>query len=152
MEFFKVVEKRHSVRSFSPEEITEEQISKIISAAQAAPSAGGLEAREVIAVKDPEKKRALSDAALGQSSVSQAPVVFAFLADPEKSASKYGERGRKLYCIQDATVSCAYAQLAAEDLGLSSVWVGAFDESKVAELLDAGGKVPVALLPVGKRA
>ena len=40
--------------------------------------------------------------------------------------------------------------LAATALGLSSTWVGAFDEEAVARAIGAtGGKRPVAMLPVG---
>jgi nitroreductase len=76
--------------------------------------------------------------------------VLVFFANPARSAAKYGRRGDVLYCVQDATVACAYAQLAAEDLGLASVWVGAFDNAAVSEAVGApAGLRPVALLPIG---
>jgi FMN reductase [NAD(P)H] len=55
-----------------------------------------------------------------------------------------------LFSVQDATIATAYAQLAVYALGLSTVWVGAFDEIKVSEIL----KLPenhraVSMLPIG---
>ena len=79
-----------------------------------------------------------------------APVVLAFCAHPRRSAAKYGRRGEELYCVQDATIACAYAQLAATALGLGSVWVGAFDTDAVAQAIGARRDWrPVALLPIG---
>ena len=37
------------------------------------------------------------------------------------------------FSIQDATLAAAYSQLAASALGLSSIWIGMFDEEKVKE-------------------
>jgi nitroreductase len=49
-----------------------------------------------------------------------------------------------LYCIQDATIACTYAMLAATALGLSTVWVGAFDEKIVWEGLGITCKLDVS--------
>lgn len=79
--------------------------------------------------------------------------VFVFCADPKVSAREYGQRGEKLYCIQDATIACTYAQLAAHALGLASVWIGSFDEEAVANMLRISGRLlPVAMLVVGHAA
>jgi nitroreductase len=52
--------------------------------------------------------------------------------------------------VQDATIACAYAQLAAQEEGLGCVWVGAFDEKAVAKAVRAGeGMKPIAILPLG---
>ncbi|MBT5710155.1 nitroreductase, partial [Candidatus Poribacteria bacterium] len=77
-------------------------------------------------------------------------VVLVFLAHPLRSAPKYGSRGADLYSVQDATIACAYAQLAATDLGLSSCWIGAFAPEPVAEAVNAPKHLtPVAMLPLG---
>ncbi len=79
----------------------------------------------------------------------EAPVCLVFCADPSRSAPKYGERGSELYSVQDATIAATYAMLAAVDLGLSTVWVGAFDEEKVQELVGDRSVRPVAMVAVG---
>ena len=77
-------------------------------------------------------------------------MVLAFCADPVCSAVKYGERGASLYSIQDATIACAYSQLAAKALDLDTVWVGAFDEAAVSSILKIPPELrPVILLPIG---
>jgi nitroreductase len=63
---------------------------------------------------------------------------------------RFGERGRGLYSVQDATIACAYAQLAATALGLGSVWVGAFDPDEVRKIVGLPeAQQPVAILPIG---
>lgn len=151
MEFFEVVKNRHSVRAFLDKPVEEEKIKKILETINSAPSAGNLQAYRVILVKDKNLKLALTNTStLGQTFISQAPVVLVFLADPGQSASRYVERGQSLYCLQDATIACAYAQLAATELGLGSCWVGAFDEQGVKDVLNIQKNLkPVAILPIG---
>lgn len=86
-------------------------------------------------VKDESQKRKLSQAALGQESVYQASCLLVFFANPKRSSLKYGQRGEKLYSIQDATIAASYAQLAAADLGLGSVIIGAFEDEEVKKFL-----------------
>ena len=63
--------------------------------------------------------------------------------------SQYGTKA-KLFSIQDATIAASYAQLTVSALGLSSVWVGAFNEQKVSVILGLSDNIiPVTLLPIG---
>jgi len=150
MDFFTVLRERHSVRSFAERPVEPEKLRALLEAANRAPSAGNLQAYEIYVVTRPATLKALMRAAFEQKFVAQAPVVLVFCADPTRSARSYGERGATLYSVQDATIACAYAQLAATALGLGSVWVGAFDEDAVRKELGVGKElVPVALLPIG---
>jgi nitroreductase len=150
MDYFEAVKTRRSTRAFQKKPVEEEKIRRIIEVINLAPSAGNLQAYEVIVVKDPMLKEKLAKAALGQSFVSEAPVCFVFVAYPQRSSKKYGRRGSELYCVQDATITATYAMLAATALGLSSTWVGAFDEEAATKTVGAtGGKRSVAILPVG---
>lgn len=100
--------------------------------------------------KDDQLRQKLAKAAFGQAFVAEAPVKLAFIALPVSSGQRYGIRGAKLYSIQDATIACTYAMLAATALGLSSTWVGAFNDEEVKAILKADtSHVPVALLPLG---
>ncbi|MEM4284469.1 MAG: nitroreductase family protein [Candidatus Caldarchaeum sp.] len=150
MDFFAVLRERHSVRAFAERPVEPEKLQAVLEAANRAPSAGNLQAYEIYVVTRPAVLKALMRAAFEQKFVAQAPVVLVFCAHPARSASSYGERGATLYSIQDATIACAYAQLAATAVGLGSVWVGAFDEDAVRKALGVGKElVPVALLPIG---
>jgi nitroreductase len=73
-----------------------------------------------------------------------------FCADPARSAQTFGERGARLYALQDATIAAAYAQLAIVAAGMASTWVGYFDEAQVRAVLGLEpGLVPLALLSLG---
>ena len=151
MQFFDVVRARRSIRKFSPRGVPARKLRELLAAANLAPSAGNLQAYEVYLVRDPALRRRLDVATGNQGAVAQAPVVLVFCASPHRSALKYGAKGEQLFCLQDATIACAYAQLAATALGLSSVWIGAVQEPEVVkELLQlADGLWPVAFLPLG---
>lgn len=150
MEFFDVIRARRSTRVFKAQPLGAEQLRAILAAANQAPSAGNLQAYEVLVVTRRATREALVQAAHGQAFIAQAPLTLAFCAHPGRSSPRYGTRGRDLYCLQDATIACAYAQLAAVALGLASVWVGAFDDDAVQAALGLpAGWRPVALLPIG---
>ena len=147
MDFFQLINERASIRSYKDRAISDEQLEKLLEASRSAPSAGNLQAYEILVVKDEEEKKELAQAAQDQNFVAQAPVVLVFLQDRERSKSRYGERG-ELYSLQDATIAVAYMQLAAVEMNLGSCWVGAFDEDQVAQSLQLE-KRPIALLPIG---
>lgn len=148
--FFDVVAARRSVRAFQDRPVEPEKLNRILEAANLAPSAGDLQAYEIVVVRDPEARKRLAKAALGQWFIAEAPVNLVFLANPARSARRYGGRGAELYCIQDATIAAAYAQLAAHALGLGSVWVGAFHDDEVREVVGAGRDLkPVAIITIG---
>lgn len=148
--FFEVVESRRSIRAFLNKDLGDESLLKILQAANSAPSAGDLQAYEIVVVKDGKRKEKLASAAFGQDFIARAPVVLVFVADPRRSSRRYGRRGSELYCIQDATIGACYAQLAAHALGLGSVWVGAFDDDAVLDVIGATPDlVPVAMIAIG---
>jgi len=150
MEFFETVQARHSIRNFATKRVEPEKLQIILETANRAPSAGNLQAYEIYAVTRRVTLDALAQAASGHAFIAQAPLALVFCALPARSIAKYGRRGATLYCIQDATIACAYAQLAATALGLASVWVGAFHEDgvRVATGTDKA-QLPVSILPIG---
>jgi nitroreductase len=149
MNFEALVNSRHSVRKYRIKEVPDNLIEKILNAAKRAPSAGNLQSYEVVVVKNDSRKELLSNAAHDKSFMTQASVILVFLADINKSATRYNERGRDLYAIQDATLAAGYAQLMIAELGLGSVWVGHFDESRVKAAVNAGTLKPICLMPIG---
>ena len=94
-------------------------------------------------------KERLVSAAKDQAVIAQAPLLLVFCANPSRSVERFGERSQ-LFSVQDATIAAAYAQLTVHALGLSTVWIGAFDEKKVFEILQLPqSQRPVAILPIG---
>lgn len=150
MEFFDVIKDRRSIRAYQEKELEEEKLQEILKAVNSAPSAGDLQAYEIVLIKDAKTRQALAQAAWGQYFIAEAPVALVFFANPQRSAAKYGGRGQSLYCLQDATIAAAYAQLAATALGLGSVWVGAFNDDAVRKVAGAGPEmIPAAIISIG---
>ena len=129
-------ERRFSCRSFETRPISRDTLEAILEAARWAPSGGNLQPWRFVVVLDSGRRRALAGAAFGQTFLAGAPVVITVCAVPDESASKYGTRGRELYCLQDTAAAAQNILLAATGLGLGSCWVGAFDEAAVARELD----------------
>ncbi len=149
-DFFEVIRSRHSVRSYTRTDVSEDDLSAVLDAMNRAPSAGNLQAYEVVVVRSRAHRQRLALAAYGQDFVADAPVVLVFFANPGRSREKYGERGAGLYACQDATIAAAHAQLAAHARGLATVWVGAFEDEAVRRAVAApDGLRPSSLLIVG---
>jgi nitroreductase len=145
----KIIKERRSIRSFEKKDISEEVIEKLIDALIWAPSAGNLQARKFYFVKDDKTKKNLAVASLNQNFIAEAPLVIIGCTD-RGIEKRYGDRGVHLYSIQDVACSIMNMMLAAWENGLGSVWVGAFRESDVFEMLDIPRNLrPVAIVPVG---
>jgi nitroreductase len=149
MDFFEVVKARRSIRAYCDQPLEPDKLHAILDAINRAPSAGNLQGYEIFAVTQRRCAADLARAA-NQDPIAQAPTALVFCAHPSRSSQKYGQRGAALYCIQDATIACAYAQLAATALGLATVWVGAFDDDAVRKAIGVGKDLqPIAILPIG---
>ncbi|TKJ31047.1 MAG: nitroreductase family protein [Chloroflexi bacterium B3_Chlor] len=151
MDFWQVLEGRRSVRSFNGErDVPSEIVTRLLQAAIRAPSAGNCQPWYFFVVRNQSAKRALAQAALNQWFLSEAPVVIVVCAEPERSAIRYGDRGRRLYSLQDTAAAIENLLLAAVASGLGACWVGAFDEEEASLALDLPSHLrPVAIVPVG---
>jgi nitroreductase len=145
-----VFERRFSCRTFDTTPIDGDTIQALLEAGCWAANGGNLQPWRFVVVLEAVRRRELAGAAYSQSFLAKAPVVITVCAVPDESASKYGARGRELYCLQDTAAAAQNILLAATDRGLGSCWVGAFDEAAVARVLDLPGSWrPVALIALG---
>lgn len=149
MDVKEAIVKRRSIRRFLDKEIPQEAVDALIEAVRWAPSAGNLQAGRFFFVYDREAKEMLAVAALGQMFIASAPIVVVACEDQER-IRHYGKRGKELYAIQDVAVAVENLMFQGCELGLGSVWVGAFDERQVAHILDLPDHLrPAAIIPVG---
>jgi nitroreductase len=150
MEVLEAIKGRRSIRLFTNQPVSEEEVKTLIDAARHSPSAGNIQPWEFIIVKKAEIKRKLAVAALNQIFIEQAPVVIVVCANTDVSESGYGSRGATLYCIQDTAAATQNILLTAYSMGLGTCWIGAFKEEGVRESLGIpDGIRPVAIIPVG---
>jgi nitroreductase len=149
MELIQAIATRRSVRRFTQKPVDDKIIKQIIELGNLAPSAGNLQPRDFVVVKNQETKDKLTQAALNQRFISQASHVIVVCANM-KRVTPYGNRGHELYTIQDTAAAIQNMLLAIVDFGLASCWVGAFNENMVVDLLELPSFIrPVAILPIG---
>lgn len=150
MKFEELVRKRRSVRHFEDRPVPPGTVDTLLEMAHWAPSAGNRQPWHFYVVEDDSLREQLVEAAKGQTFVAEAPVTIVVCADPERSAQRYRERGRTLYCLQDTAAAIQNILLTAEYLGLGACWIGAFHEDKCSQVLSLPSHLrPIAMIPVG---
>jgi len=94
-------------------------------------------------------RRELSDAALGQVMIREAPVTLVFSAVFERMTRRYGPRGRRYVYIEIGHAS-QNVYLQVEALGLGTCAIGAFVDSRVSQVLQLpANEEPLYLMPIG---
>ncbi len=146
-DIFKVMADRRSTRKFSKNPVEKWKIDKILAAADTAPTAGNFQGFEIFYVSDKETKEELVKASNNQPYVNS-PLVLVFCMNPSRVKLDFSQKVIMKFSIQDATLAAAYSQLAASALGLSSIWIGMFDEEKVKEIIRTELR-PTSILCIG---
>ena len=96
-------------------------------------------------------RASLASAALGQSAVEDAPVSLVITAVFERTTQKYGERGLR-YVYMETGSAAQNVYLQAESLGLGTVFIGAFQDERVRQVIGISeDETPVCILPVGRK-
>jgi nitroreductase len=150
METLSCIKSRASVRSFRPDDVPEQAIVEILEAAVQAPCAGNIQEWRFVVVRNPVNRKRLAEASFEQAVVAKAPVLVVVCSDLGEIGGAYGERGKNLYSVQDASCAANTIMLAAWDKGIGSCWVGSFNEQKVKDILVLPSHVrPLAIIPMG---
>lgn len=137
MDVERAVRERRSARHFLPDPVPEEHLLRVLEAACRAPSACNRASWEVVVVTDREAKRRLSEAAINQTFILEAPVVLAFVGGN----------------VVDVAAAIQNALLVAHSLGYEGCWTGSMDKEKVAEILGLPEGLKVHyLVPLGRPA
>ncbi|MBU4262619.1 MAG: nitroreductase family protein [Proteobacteria bacterium] len=156
MDVIAAIKGRRSIRRFTEQDISGEQLAQILEAVRWAPSWGNSQCWEVLVVRDRGKKQQLHDALSPRNpagpAVTAAPVVLVVGAAMKKSGHYKGESLTRFaeWFMYDLGLATQNLCLAAHSLGLGSVIAGAFDHDKVKEILavPAGYEV-VTMIPLG---
>jgi len=151
-----LIQTRRSIRRYSDQELSQDQIRQLIEAVRWAPSWANTQCWEVVLVREGERKEALSRFLSPKNpatlAVKDAPVVFVLCG--RKALSGY-YRGEAItpygdWWMFDLGLAAQNLCLAAHHLGLGTVIVGAFDHQATARLLGLPDEVaPLVLIPVG---
>jgi nitroreductase len=141
---------RRSIRKFRKADVSDEDLMKLMDAARHAPSSENRQAWEFIIVRDPKMKKLLAEAAPGSAWMADVPVILVACVNNRIAGIRIGERGIRLYGIQDVAAAIENIMLAANAMGLGTCWVGNFSETKITVMMRCPDFVrPCALIPVG---
>lgn len=152
-----------SVRHFVRDALPEHTLEALVAAAQSAPTSSNLQTWSVVAVESQERREALANLVGPQKHLAVAPLVLVFLADLSRIERLGQAQGRDpvglhyldtfLMGVIDAALAAQNAVVAAEAMGLGTVYVGGMrnQPEEVAKVLGTPPNVfPVFGLVVGR--
>ena len=161
MEFKELVEKRRSCRDFTDDLVTREQMEKIVTAGQWAPSPLNLQPFQFIAVTDPALRAGIQKAgmaarqAVGDQGgpgwaqkypmefVGACPLILVVVSDPSQGGLG-GYFNQPNGALQAASACIQNMMLMAADLGLGSLWFTFFDPDDLKQLLNIPEELEIA--------
>ena len=147
MDAIEAIMTRRSIRQFTDEPVTAEQLEALLRAAMAAPSAGNQQPWRFVVARDPEVRARLAVATPYASPVGRAPLGIVVLADTR-------ENRHPGYWVQDCSAAVENILLAAHALGLGGVWIGVHPieerEANVREIVEAPeGFAALCMIAIG---
>ncbi len=150
MDIFTALHTRRSIRKYTEEPVTEEEIRILLEAAMVAPSAGNAQPWAFVVITDRERLEQVPAIHAQAGMAARAPLGILICGD--MNAEKHPG-----FWVQDCSAAVQNTLLAATGLGLGAVWVGVYpvetrvrDFSKLFKL--PGHIIPLALVVVGRPA
>ena len=148
MNFDKIIEERHSTKTFKPRRVPYSDIIDAIDSAIKGPFAGNINNLKFIIVEDEKTIKALAKHS-NQTWINEAPVLIVVCADDINLENQYGKRGND-YSRQQAGAAINTFMLKLTDLGINSCWVGEFDYEVIKEILKIPQNIHIeAIIPIG---
>ncbi len=146
MDFLDLARERYSCRSFSTKKVEKEKIEKILEAARLAPTARNSQPQRILVLTEENQLEKLSACTrYGWN----APTVMIVFYDQNISYKRDNYDNKEFGDI-DLSIVTTHMVLEAQNLGLGTTWIGAFDPQKLVEVYEVPKNlVPVAILPIG---
>lgn len=114
MELLKLLQSRRSIRKYTDEHISDETLEKILQAGLLAPSSRAIYPVELVAVRDKEMLRKLSECkAAGAAMLNNADAAIVVVGDTAKSDA----------WIEDCSITMTLMMLEATEQGVGNCWV-----------------------------
>jgi len=157
METQEAIKSRRSIRRYQATEVDDKTLNLVLEAARQAPSWDNTQCWQFIVVRDAGNRNKLADmlprtnnpAARG---IREAPVAIVVCAELGKAGYLSGELSSDKgdWYMFDVALAMQNLVLAAQSLGLGTVYIGWFDEEKTASFLNIPeGYSIVAMTPLG---
>ena len=152
MEIFEAITKRHSYRGgFTDQEVSRDDLCKIVDAALKAPSGKNEQTTRFVIVDDPEMLAKIGAMHATNKAMQQAKALIACVVDKEPEAIYEGYN----FQVEDCAAAVENMLLAITALGYASVWVDGWlriegHADAIAKLLNVpAGKIVRIVLPIG---
>ena len=146
MEFETVIRKRTATRKFKNEQITNEQLNKILEAGRQAPTAKNIQPQKIYVI---QSKEAITKIDQSTPCRYNAPTVLLVCSDKSKAFSK---NNHSTYEI-DASIVATHMMLEATNIGVDNIWIELFDKNKIKEDFNLPKELePICLIPLGYKA
>jgi nitroreductase len=134
---------RRSIRRYTSQPVSDEQVRRLLEAAMAAPSASNQQPWHFVVVTGRDTLNRLADEHPYGKMLYEAPLCIAVCGEPEND-----------YWVQDCSAATENILLAATEMGLGSVWLGVHPQSdrehKVRDVLGLPPHYsPLCLIPIG---
>jgi len=141
MEFYEILNKRRSIRSYKNKPLPEDKLLKVLEAARLSQSAINRQPWRFIIIQNESNKKKIAEICKGKKWVAEASVVLAGIA--VNTDYRMGN-GRPASDI-DLSIALTQISLAAVDQGLGTCWIGSFKYDEAMEYL----KIPKDNILVG---
>lgn len=142
MDTLECISTRRSVRKFTGEKISEEELELILRAGFKAPSAYNLQPREYIVVEDQEILEKISKFHPHAKMLTSARTGIFVCGDTSKQDNKG-------FLVADSSAAIQNMLLASHSLGLGGVWCGIYDVDKLVNSTREILNLPDYILPIG---
>lgn len=149
MDVITAIERRKSVRRYTEDTVTDEDLEAVLDAARQAPSWKNMQCARYIVIRDRQEIEAIAanTSETNQKWLAKVPVVIAVCADPQDS----GHLNDQAYYLVDCAIAMDHLMLRAVELGLGTCWVGVFDEMAVKNILKISERIKiVGMTSLGK--
>ena len=133
--------KRRSIRKYTSEPVSEEQIEKILRAGMAAPSAGNQQPWHFIVIDDREILSEIPKCHPYSKMLNEASCAIVVCGDVTLQRFEG-------YWVQDCSAATQNMLLMATELGLGSVWLGVYPREERVEALKTLLKIPEHVIPL----
>lgn len=147
MNLFDAIKNRRSIRNYQNRELPDETLLKLAEMAHWAPSAGNINPRHFISVKDQQKIEMIKSLSPGMFGKPAALMVLC--ADKSKAKEKASTNG-EIYSLMDVAMAAQNVLLAAHSLELGACVIRSFHAEAISSLLGLPGHiVPELLIAIG---
>lgn len=142
MDILETIKTRRSIRKFTGEVISDDEIEMLLRAGFQAPSSSNLKPTHFIIVKDKKQLETIASNNVYAKMVQQAGCAIIVCGDNNKEKSMG-------FLIADCSAALQNILLAANGIGLGAVWCGLYPDLELSDPIKTMFDLPDAIVPVG---